>query len=123
VPRTPMTVRTRPAANSYTPLAVATWDAFDNTNGMYVPVNGRTALIIRNPTAGALTATVTSQPDRSGRTKDIGPTSIPAGGTLVYQEFTQEGWGDPAVSPGNRMYVDASGTGLVYLAIQRAAGA
>jgi hypothetical protein len=118
--RTAMTVDTRPAGYSITPVALAAEHSFDQANGMTLAINGQTGLSIRNPTAGAITVTIHSTADPYGRSQDITAYSIPAGGVAIFQEFPTAGWGDPNNS--NLLSIDASATGLVYLAIQRHAG-
>ncbi len=115
--RTAMTIRTRPAPYATTPLDITAMDAFDYTNGMTFPANGATGLVISNPTAGAITLTVHSQPDAQGRSGDINAYSIAAGHLVILQEFPGQGWNTAGLTQ-----VDASATGLLYLAIQRAPG-
>src|SRR5574337_877998 len=104
MPRTAMTVRTRPAAYDIVPLDLAALDTFDNANGMTLPVNGQIEVIIQNTTGGALTVTFASQSDPYGRTKDITAYSVAAGHFAFFQEFPAVGW-----ATGGLMNIDASG--------------
>lgn len=116
MPRTAMTVRTRPSAYALTPLDLATLDTFDDANGMTLPANGQIEVIIQNTTVGALTVTFHSQPDPYGRSGDITAYSVAAGHFAMFQEFPATGW-----TTGGLMNIDASGA-LSYLALQRAVG-
>lgn len=116
MPRTAMTVRTRPTAYAILPLDLAAFDTFDNANGMTLPVNGRIEVIIQNTTVGALTVTFASQNDPYGRKEDITAYSVAAGHFAFFQEFPAVGW-----ATGGLMNIDASGA-LSYVAIQRAVG-
>lgn len=117
--RTAMTIRTRPGQYSTTPVLVATPDAFDQPNGMTLSLNGQIGLTINNPTGGAVTVTVHSAADALGRTGDITAFSIPAGNNAILQEFPVIGWNSGG---GLLMNIDASATGLTYVALQRSPG-
>ena len=60
-----------------------TYSATDNANGNTVVNNGKVALLVKNPTGGAIIVTVVSVPDENGRSGDI-VQSIPAGGEYAF---------------------------------------
>jgi P pilus assembly chaperone PapD len=85
-----------------------TTQAGDNTNGMEFSNSGREVIIVRNPTAGALTMTVVSVADKHGRTGDLSVV-VPAAGTgfvgpLQPDLFNQAGTG--------KVHLNFSATGL-----------
>lgn len=108
---TPLTVKgPYPGTVSAGDLSVAALDSVDNTNGNYWLGNGRDLLMIENPTAGAVTVTLTSIADQFGRKGDITAYSIPANtGHMFFWFGSLIGWAQDAQGT---IYLDASATGL-----------
>ena len=61
-----------------------TMTACDNTNGNTFVCTGREVLLVYNPSGGALTLTITSTNDETGRTEDITTYSVGAGEFAVF---------------------------------------
>lgn len=108
---TPLTVKgPYPGTVSAGDLSVTALDAVDNTNGNYWLGNGRDLMVIENPTAGAITVTLTSIADQFGRKGDITAYSIPANtGHMFFWFGSLIGWAQDAQGS---IYLDASATGL-----------
>lgn len=92
------------AANA---LDVATFD-LDNTNGNVWVGTGRDLLVIQNPTAGAITVTLTSSTDAAKRKADISTYSLGAGEFMSFWYGNLVGWDQG----GGQLYLDCSATGL-----------
>lgn len=70
---------------------VVTMSTLDNVNGNSIVSEADALLIVQNPTGGALTFTVTSQPiSSSGRSQNISQ-SIAAGEIRIFR-LTKDGW-------------------------------
>lgn len=82
------------AANKWSAAGVAmTMTAIDNTNGNKFTSAIDQVVLVQNPTAGALTFQMTSQPLRaSGRSGNVSQ-SIAAGEIRAFR-VTQDGWED-----------------------------
>ncbi len=93
MPRTVLPPTPLPSEVGVAAGADVTWTAADVANGNAFHVTGDQVLLARNTDGAAPhNVTVTSVPDGLGRTKDIGPDSIPANGTRVYPRFGLIGW-------------------------------
>lgn len=118
--RTAITVQTSPGGYDANPqLDLATLQAADFTNGMTLALDGRTRLVVQNPTAGAITITLNGAADPYGRSKSVTAHSIAIAAFLVTAEFPVVGWNSGG---GALMNIDFSATGLLLTAIQRAIG-
>lgn len=108
---TPLTVKgPYPGTVSAGDLSVTALDSVDNTNGNSWVGNGRDLMVIQNPTAGAITVTLTSVADQLGRKGDITAYSIPANTGFMFFWFgSLIGWAQDAQGT---IYLDASATGL-----------
>lgn len=80
----------------------------DNTNGNVWTGNGRDLLVIQNPTAGAITVTLTSSSDASKRKADITTYSLGVGEFMAFWYGNLVGWDQG----GGALYIDCSATGL-----------
>lgn len=80
----------------------------DNTNGNVWVGTGRDLLVIQNPTAGAITVTLTSAPDATKRKSDITTYSLGIGEFMTFWYGNLVGWDQG----GGQVYVDCSATGL-----------
>lgn len=113
MPRTALTAFTPkgPYPGTVAPgdLHLAALDNVDNTNGNSWVGNGRDLLIVQNPTAGAVTVTLTSKEDERLRKGDITAYSIPVGGFLFFWFGNLIGWAQDAQGT---IYLDAAATGL-----------
>ncbi|HNP80124.1 MAG TPA: hypothetical protein PKN47_01575 [Nitrospira sp.] len=92
------------AANA---LDVATFD-LDNTNGNVWVGTGRELLVIQNPTAGAITVTLTSSADAQNRKGDITTYSLGVGEFMAFWYGNLVGWNQG----GGQVYLDCSASGL-----------
>ena len=90
-------------------LSLAVLDNVDNTNGNSFIGNGRDLLLIHNPTAGAVTVTLTSKEDPQLRKADITAYSIPISGFFFFYFGNLVGWAQDAAGT---IYLDAAATGL-----------
>ena len=90
-------------------LSLTALDNVDNTNGNAFVGNGRDLLLIHNPTAGAVTVTLTSKEDPQLRKADITAYSIPISGFFFFYFGSLIGWAQDAAGT---IYLDASATGL-----------
>jgi hypothetical protein len=88
-------------------LDAATFD-LDNTNGNVWVGTGRELLVIQNPTAGAVTVTLTSSADAANRKGDITAYSLGAGEFMTFWYGSLVGWNQG----GGQVYLDCSATGL-----------
>lgn len=80
----------------------------DNTNGNEFVGTGRELLVIQNPTAGAVTVTLTSSNDPQNRKADITAYSLGVNEFLAFWFGSLIGW-----DQGNgKIYLDCSATGL-----------
>lgn len=80
----------------------------DNTNGNVWVGTGRDLLVIQNPTAGAITVTLTSSADAAKRKADITTYSLGAGEFMTFWYGNLVGWDQG----GGQLYLDCSATGL-----------
>src|SRR4051794_29844282 len=100
MPRTAVAVQeVLPQTNALLTQVVA-----DAVNNNMFPNDGRTVLIVENPTAGALNITVVSVADQHGRTGDQ-VISIPATSKQVIGPLRQAIWNQFAADIGN-VYVN-----------------
>ena len=90
-------------------LSLAALDNVDDTNGNSFIGNGRDLLLIHNPTAGAVTVTLTSKEDPQLRKADITAYSIPISGFFFFYFGSLIGWAQDAAGT---IFLDASATGL-----------
>ncbi|WP_447978080.1 hypothetical protein [Candidatus Nitrospira bockiana] len=81
----------------------------DNANGNVFVGNGRDLLLIQNPTAGAITFTLTSSNDPQNRKSDITNYSLGAGLFAFFWFGSIIGWAQDAAGS---IYLDAGGAGL-----------
>lgn len=86
---------------------VVTLTNVDSVNNNMFPNDGRTLLVIYNPTGGALTFTISSVADGIGRTGDFTNISVPAGGFFVAGPFRKRDFDQTGTDVGN-VYVQAS---------------
>lgn len=90
--RTEITSQSLPGG--YTGIsATLTLAAVDHANGNNFKMSGNDMIVARNPTGGALTISLTSVADGSGRVADF-TESVPAAGLKVYGPFRYIGWRD-----------------------------
>lgn len=80
----------------------------DNTNGNVWVGTGRDLLVIQNPTAGAITVTLTSSVDSQNRKGDITTYSLGIGEFMTFWYGSLVGWDQG----GGQLYIDCSATGL-----------
>ncbi len=80
----------------------------DNTNGNVWVGSGRDLLVIQNPTAGAITVTLTSSADAQNRKADITTYSLGVGEFMSFWYGNLVGWNQG----GGQVYLDCSATGL-----------
>lgn len=80
----------------------------DNTNGNVWVGTGRDLLVIQNPTAGAITITLTSSADSANRKADISTYSLGVGEFMAFWYGSLVGWDQG----GGQIYIDCSATGL-----------
>lgn len=80
----------------------------DNTNGNVWVGTGRDLLVIQNPTAGAITITLTSSADSANRKADISTYSLGVGEFMAFWYGSLVGWDQG----GGQLYIDCSATGL-----------
>lgn len=80
----------------------------DNTNGNVWVGSGRDLLVIQNPTAGAITVTLTSSADSANRKGDISTYSLGVGEFMSFWYGSLVGWDQG----GGQVYIDCSATGL-----------
>ncbi|MCS6290344.1 MAG: hypothetical protein H8K10_15420 [Nitrospira sp.] len=80
----------------------------DNTNGNVWVGTGRDLLVIQNPTAGAITVTLTSSADDKNRKADITTYSLGVGEFMSFWYGNLVGWDQG----GGQVYLDCSATGL-----------
>ena len=93
-----------------------TYGATDNVNGNAVVNNGKVVLLVKNPTAGAITVTLSSVPDEHGRSGDV-VAAIPASGEYAF------GLADPALfdqrsTDIGEVHVTFSAPGCTMVALQ-----
>lgn len=81
----------------------------DNANGNVWVGNSRDLLVIQNPTAGAITFTLTSVNDERNRKGDISAYSLGAGLFAYFWFGSLVGWAQDAQGS---LYLDAGGAGL-----------
>lgn len=73
--------------------ATHVYTSMNATNKTQCVHTGREQLEFKNTDAeNARTITITSVPDRLGRTGDIGPYSIAPGASAIFGPFPKEGW-------------------------------
>ena len=111
------------AFTAFTPTVVnpasdgaLTYSATDNTNGNTVVNNGKVALLVKNPTGGAITVTVVSVPDSNGRTGDL-VASIPAGGEFAFGLLDPSLFNQRSGDVG-QVHVTFSASGCTMVALQ-----
>lgn len=80
----------------------------DNTNGNVWVGSGRDLLVIQNPTAGAVTVTLTSSADAQNRKADITTYSLGVGEFMTFWYGNLVGWNQG----GGQLYLDCSAAGL-----------
>ena len=112
MPRTNLARQTPPGAYADTGALLA-FTAADTVNLNEASIGDGVILLARNSSGGALTVTVTSQPDAFGRTNDIAAYSIPAGETHVFGPFVRAGW----AATGAKLHFQASGAGILFAAL------
>lgn len=118
MPRVDLTPTTLPAPYADAP-ATLTWEAADPVEGNQVTLSGNEVLLVRNDDAADQTVTITSAPDPTyGRTEDLGPITIPAGGYRAFQRFKLEGWRQPD----GYLYIDASAATMMFAVLRLPAG-
>ncbi len=86
----------------------------DFADGAGFPMTGRELLLIRNPTAGALTVSISSVADSRRRTGDITAYSVGAGEVAMFYMNRTEGWRQ---SDG-KLYIAGSAAGLEFAVIR-----
>lgn len=91
-----------------------TWEAADTVNQNQVALTGREMLLAWNQGASPQTVTITSSPDRFGRTKDITAEAIAVDTIRCFGVPAVEGWRQ---SDG-QLYFEANSTD-VYFAVIR----
>ena len=120
--RLALTPQAPPSLNGYPALPLSA-DSADLTftpagasfaDGAGFAMSGRELLIVRNPTAGALTATITSVADRRKRTGNITAYSIGAGELAVFGPFPPEGW----QQSDGQLYIAGSAAGLEFAVLR-----
>ncbi len=102
-----------PGPVSANDLDVATFD-LDNTNGNVFVGTGRELLVIQNPTAGAITVTLTSAFDQAKRKADITTYSLGAGEFMSFWYGSLVGWDQG----GGQIFLDCSASGLKGLLLR-----
>ena len=90
-------------------LSLTALDTVDNTNGNSFIGNGKDLLLIHNPTAAAVTVTLTSSVDPQQRLSNITAYSIPISGFFFFYFGSLIGWTQDALGT---IILDASATGL-----------
>lgn len=86
---------------------VVTLTNVDSVNNNMFPNDGRTLLVIYNPTGGALTFTLSSVADGLGRTGDLTSVSVAAGKVWVGGPFRKRDFDQTGTDVGN-VYVQAA---------------
>jgi len=94
--------------------------ACDNVNGNSFVCTGREVLVIYNPSAGALTVTITSVDDEKGRSEDITAYSLAAADFAVFGIglTNAKGW----KSSGGLVVFTGSSADLDYAVLRLPAG-
>lgn len=88
MPRTSIPITEIGLNGSLNPIV---WTAADSTNDMMFDNDGRTVLLIRNASAGAVNVTVKSVADEAGRTGDI-VMAVAAGNTSAVSPLRPAWW-------------------------------
>ena len=108
MPRTVLTKSTAPGATD-TLGADLTLDAADDTNFNEFTLTGNEVVIAYNSGVAVALVTITSFPDRFGRSGDIAK-SVAAGEAAVFGPFSQEGWRQA----GGALYLQADAATVLF---------
>jgi hypothetical protein len=112
MPRTALAIQDVPPQSK---LAVV-YSAADNANNNSFDNDGKTLLLVRNPTGGALAATIPSVTDENGRTGDLALT-VAAGETQVVGPLKSSLYNQSSDS--NKVWVNPA-SGLTLAAVRLA---
>src|SRR5579859_4844793 len=93
-----------------------TYAATDNVNGNAIANDGKVAILVKNPTGGSITVTISSVPDAYGRTGDI-VQAIAAGAEFAFGLLDPSLFNQRSVDVGE-VHVSFSATGCTMAAIQ-----
>lgn len=111
--RTALTPVECPAKWAILPTKI-TWTAADNVNGNSVAFTGKEILLVRNDNVGAQVVTVTSAPDKYGRTGNQTHT-IPASEYWIFgSPFPAEGW----VQADTTLYIDGAAADVFFCVLK-----
>lgn len=120
MPRLAIPVQAPLSAHPVLPIAAdsadVTWTAAGAAfvDGASFPMTGRELLLVRNPTGGALTVTITSVVDERNRVGDIAAYSIGAGEVAKFWFNRMEGWRQNT----GLLHFAASAAGLEFAVIR-----
>lgn len=95
--------------------ATLSWSALDASNKNSVTLTGKEILLFKNTDASSHTVTITSTADDLGRTLDIGPYTVSAGGIAFFGPVPTRGF----IQASNSKLYFESDSALVSVAIVR----
>ncbi len=111
-PQSPASLSPYPALPLVADSADVTFTAAGTAfiDGAGFTLTGRELILVRNPTAGALTATISSVPDRRKRSGTITAYSVGAGEIAAFGPHLPEGW----QQADGQLFLSASAAGLEF---------